>query len=275
MDFTAGDLYHRQRDLHDRFGGQRQGGMSTPKRHSVIFLFTGEGGAEHGYRDEFKPDGTYHYTGEGQRGDMEIVRANRALLEHRADGKRVHLFEAVGGGNVRYVGEVSYLGHHHEERPDTEGRLRQAVVFELALDAESWSEPEVVREPENPYSRRSLWRKPLDELRRLAQTGVDTGADPVVRRQVVRLRSEAVRVYVLKRAGGTCEGCGEAAPFLTRDRRPYLEPHHTTRLADGGPDHPAHVIALCPTCHRRVHHAHDGDAYNASLIEKLGRIEPD
>ena len=110
MEFEVGEVYNRRRAVHGRYGGQPQGGMSTPKDHPVIFLFTGEGGAEHGYRDEFKPDGTYHYTGEGQRGDMSFVRSNRALRDHQADGKRVHLFEAIGGGDVRYVGEVTYLG---------------------------------------------------------------------------------------------------------------------------------------------------------------------
>ena len=42
-------------------------------------------------------------------------------------------------------------------------------------------------------------------------------------------------------------GCGAEGPFPTRalPERPYLEPHHTDRLSDGGPDHPARVIALC------------------------------
>ena len=82
-------------------------------------------------------------------------------------------------------------------------------------------------------------------------------------------------MYVLKRADGMCEGCEAQAPFVTKRKRPYLEPHHTTRMSDGGPDHPAHVIALCPTCHRRVHHAHDGDEYNEALVRKLSLIEPD
>src|SRR6266545_2838223 len=35
-----------------------------------------------------------------------------------------------------------------------------------------------------------------------------------------------------------------------------------------------HVIALCPTCHRRVHHAADGENYNGELRVKLDAIEP-
>jgi hypothetical protein len=34
----------------------------------LIFIFTGESGETYGYRDEFRPDGTFWYTGEGQTG---------------------------------------------------------------------------------------------------------------------------------------------------------------------------------------------------------------
>ena len=132
MEFEVGRIYNRRRDIHDKYEGQRQGGMSTPRNYPVIFLFTGAGGAEHGYRDEPKPDGTYHYTGEGQSGDMASARANRALRDHQSDGKRVHLFEALGGGNVRYISEVAYLGHHREEHPDTHGDLQRYPVGTIA-----------------------------------------------------------------------------------------------------------------------------------------------
>lgn len=273
MEFEVGEVYNRRRDVHGRYGGQPQGGMSTPKDYPVIFLFTGEGGAEHGYRDEFKPDGTYHYTGEAQRGDMSFVRSNRALRDHRAEGKRVYLFEAIGGGDVRYIGEVTYLNHHLEERPDTEGSLRQAIVFELELEPDTAAPDTAVREPGRSYSARGLRKKSLEDLRRLALAGASRSAPVTERRQNVRARSEAVRLCVLKRADGACEGCSKPAPFVTKRKQPYLEPHHTTRVADGGPDHPAHVIALCPTCHRRVHHAHDGGEYNRTLIQKLAQIE--
>src|SRR5262249_23883287 len=86
-------------------------------------------------------------------------------------------------------------------------------------------------------------------------------------------RSWAVRNYVLARANGKCEACGASAPFLRADGTPYLEPHHLRRLSDGGPDHPAHVIALCPNCHRRVHVGVDGETYNAKLIASMAAIE--
>ncbi len=45
-------------------------------------------------------------------------------------------------------------------------------------------------------------------------------------------------------------------------------------LSDGGPDHPSFVIALCPTCHRRVHYGFDGLEYNEDLVAKLESLEP-
>ena len=45
----------------------------------------------------------------------------------------------------------------------------------------------------------------------------------------------------------------EDAPFLDRNREPYLEEHHIKRLADGGTDTIDNVVAICPNCHRRMH----------------------
>jgi 5-methylcytosine-specific restriction protein A len=88
-------------------------------------------------------------------------------------------------------------------------------------------------------------------------------------RRLLYLRSEAVRRYVLARAGGSCESCGQPAPFLTARGQPYLEPHHTRRLSDGGPDDPHFVGALCPSCHREIHHGLHGSAKNDALIRTI------
>ncbi len=82
-----------------------------------------------------------------------------------------------------------------------------------------------------------------------------------------------MREYVLQRANGVCEACGTAAPFNARDGRPYLEPHHVRRRADGGPDHPRWVAGICPNCHRRVHSGEDGEAYNVMIADRIGEIE--
>jgi hypothetical protein len=80
-------------------------------------------------------------------------------------------------------------------------------------------------------------------------------------------RSKAVKDYVLMRAGGQCEACKKKAPFVRANGTPYLEPHHTTRLSDGGADHPRYVGAICPDCHREIHYGKDGVEKNKDLQE--------
>jgi len=53
-----------------------------------------------------QPDGTFRLSSEGQVGDMQMIRGNRAIRDHEADGKKLHLFEMVRKGEVQYLGEV-------------------------------------------------------------------------------------------------------------------------------------------------------------------------
>ena len=101
--FIQGHVY-RRRDLHDQYGGQRQGGISTPSQHQLILLFTGESGEQHGYADGWSADGLFLYTGEGQQGDMAFIRGNAAIRDHIDNGKDLHLFAQVKKGYVRYLG---------------------------------------------------------------------------------------------------------------------------------------------------------------------------
>lgn len=101
-----------------------------------------------------------------------------------------------------------------------------------------------------------------EKLRELAYAASETSQIFSQAKRNIYQRSNDVRIYVLVRAKGKGEGCGVAAPFLRLDGSAYLEPHHLRRLSDGGPNYPAHVIALCPNCHRRVHRGGDGKFYN-------------
>jgi len=180
---------------------------------------------------------------------MRYVSGNRAIRDHAGDGKDLHLFKQVRKGYVQYVGQMVCTGSSYKEAPDTQGRIRKAIVFELTpieefvqLQEEEDSETETLLD---------------DSLETLRQKALAESAEASTRR-----RSKAIRVYVLKRASGVCEGCGSPAPFKKASGQPYLEPHHTRRLADGGPDHPRWVVAVCPNCHRRAHHAADAAKYN-------------
>lgn len=268
--YEPGRVYNRRRDIHDRFNGEggRQSGIITFATHGLVAIVSGESGLVHGYVDRWRDDGAFEYFGQGQIGDMQMIRGNGAILRHSAEGKSLLLFEEVAGG-LRFVDEMVYEGHHIERKPDRTGAERDAIVFELRRLSAVVEEVEAV-------STTAVEPPPADltSLRNRALAAAHTGAAGMLGgARTVYQRSRDVRSYVLARARGACEGCGAPAPFLRADGSPYLEPHHTLRVSDGGPDHPRHVIALCPNCHRRVHAGADGATYNASLIVRLDTIE--
>jgi hypothetical protein len=113
----------------------------------------------------------------------------------------------------------------------------------------------------------------IDELRKVAMLSARSVIPAKKVTANYRARSLAIRLYVVSRANGKCENCGKPAPFCRADGSPYLEPHHTVRLSDDGPDHPARVIGLCPNCHRRAHYAEDAGPFNGSLKKKVRQIE--
>ena len=271
MEFEPGKVYRRQ-EIHDEMGGQRYGGISTPVGSPTVLLFTGEAGEQHGYHDGFQDSGTFLHTGEGQVGDMEMKGGNLAIRDHQQSGKDLHLFEIARKGYVRYLGRASCLGYEEVQAPDKNGNCRRAYVFELGLEDGGSSGSPVEIEDVTKVSNR-LWKLSLTALRVRALREPPKTDSNATRKTGVQERSEAVRVYVLRRADGKCEGCNSPAPFDFTDGQPYLEAHHIRRVADRGPDHPAWVIALCPNCHRRVHYGKDGNLFNQELTLRAARIE--
>lgn len=85
-------------------------------------------------------------------------------------------------------------------------------------------------------------------------------------------RDPAVVAWVLNLASGICESCGCEAPFLTGDDKPFLEVHHVRKLADNGSDTVENAVAVCPNCHRALHHAVNRLARTQSLYEKVDRL---
>ncbi len=262
--FTPGQIY-RRRVLHSLYGGQEQGGISTPSNHPFIMLFTGESGISHGYEDGWTEDGIFLYTGEGQVGDMSFVRGNRALRDHLQDSKDVHLFQHVEKGLVRYVGQMIVTGYSERMGPDTAGRSRRTIVFEL-VPAEDASARDAVHAGTDVAP---LVNLPDNELWRIAEHPGDYGATPEERWQTSRRRSGALHAYVRRRANGYCEGCGNTAPFVTANGVPYLEVHYLRRPSDVGPESPTWVAALCPNCHRRVHLGADAAEYRSRIISRI------
>jgi hypothetical protein len=125
------DQVYRRIDLHERYGGQRQGGISTPLQHKLIFLFSSVRGEQYGYTDGWIEDGKYLYTGEGQIGDMQFKGGNLAVRDHFENAEEIHLFEYVRVGHVRYVGQMRFENYQIRDGLDKNEHPRKIIVFTL------------------------------------------------------------------------------------------------------------------------------------------------
>lgn len=263
--FVVGRHYNRRNDIHGQFAGQQQGGIVTPSNHNVVIIITGKAGSHYGYEDQHLPDGRFDYYGEGQVGDMEMVRGNKAIRDHAMLGKDLLLFESLGKGkDLNFLGSFICESWRWGQSPDRNDDMRKAIIFELR-NLENIVEAVDDEQPVPAVD--------LAAMRDLARQAAGSREGKASTRTIYE-RSRHVRDYVLARANGYCEGCGCQAPFLRVNGQPYLEPHHIRRVSDGGPDDPAFVIALCPTCHREVHHGQGGSTYNDTLLKKMPSIEP-
>ncbi|MHA7678581.1 HNH endonuclease [Cupriavidus sp. PET2-C1] len=270
--FSLGKIYDRRADIHLPFGGSWQSGIAPSGTAHAIFIFTGDSGEQYGYVDGRDELGVFSYTGEGQVGDMTFTRGNLAIRDHAENGRALHLFKSLGKGKGQeYLGEHAYAGHSIRRAPDKNGDRRDVIVFQLV--------PVALLDDENGPSfdkeSRTAPASSLEEARKRAMEAFhgsqgETGKTAL---RTLYQRSKQVKDYVFLRAQGKCESCLQPAAFLRKDGSPYLEPHHTTRVSDGGLDHPRHVAAICPTCHRHIHHGLGGLQKNLELIEAIAAKE--
>jgi 5-methylcytosine-specific restriction protein A len=264
--FVEGRVYNRRLDIHGRFRGQQQGGIITPSdRKFPIIIITGAEGGAHGYDDRQRADGTFEYFGEGQVGNMEMVRGNEAIRSHSETGRDLLLFRKQRDG-LRYLGQFVFENFHIEDAPDTTGQMRNAIVFELRPF-------EAVETAEDQAGEIAHGNLDLRELRRMAIDAASSNPRRGERLASVFERSRLICAYVFARANGICECCGSPAPFSRVDGTPYLEAHHIRRLTDGGPDDPRTMIGVCPNCHRRAHSGGDRTELNDRMLRIVSDLE--
>lgn len=270
--FEIGQSYKRT-DLHEKYGGQRQSGISSPQNWPFLLLFTGKSGSQFGYTDTWQ-DGLFLYTGEGQSGDMQFKMGNKAIRDHVKDGKALHLFEQQREGHVRYNGQFALASYEYREGQDKDQRPRRTIVFHLrSVSPEKDDSGDSVFELKQGGLECSI--DDLEAMRRKAYAAASEIPETNTRDSTRRFyqRSADVRAYVLARSRGVCEACEKAAPFVRKNGTPYLEPHHTHLISESGPDHPRWVGAICPNCHREIHHGREGGPLNTQLQMRLLSLE--
>ncbi|MFC9243228.1 restriction endonuclease [Streptomyces sp. NPDC057136] len=130
-DLEPGNVIERKQ-LHVKFGGRTQGGIGPSARTPNVMIFTDPiAGEKHGYYDGWMSDGLFHYSGEGQAGDQRMLSGNASILNHRAEGRALRVFEGARG-HVTYLGEFTVEGWYEADAPETgDGPLRKVIVFRL------------------------------------------------------------------------------------------------------------------------------------------------
>lgn len=158
-DIEVGEQLPRT-ELHSRWGGAPRGGIEPAIRAESVFVFSKPAVSSlYGYNyDGWQPDGTFHYTGDGQVGDqLTTTGGNKSLLDASGLGRAIRLFDTVGP-LVTYVGEMELVGeppYFHAEAPDRDGETRSVLVFRLrpigdvhrVVETEADEEPTVIDVP--------------------------------------------------------------------------------------------------------------------------------
>lgn len=196
-----------------------------------------------------------HYTGQGKKGNQELTRANKKLLESKSNDTRVYLFEVYKEHEYVYQGEVELVGLPYQViEEDEDGIERYVWKFPLKKVDGSFSFPISEKQYLEIEKSKNKQIKKLNEHQiKEKALKVDGIVDA---KQVIttnRSRNPYVSKYVKNRANGKCDLCGKEAPFKNEDDSPYLESHHVITLSENGPDVVYNAVALCPNCHRKIH----------------------
>ena len=121
-----------RKELHKSIGGSNQGGICPTTTGHILLFSDPKQGEQFGYFNGWDGD-TYLYYGQGPEGDMEFNRNNKALENHKIDGRRIHLFKGAKG-------EVVYENQFEldEDRPydliedlDKNDDARVSIIFRL------------------------------------------------------------------------------------------------------------------------------------------------
>lgn len=138
-------------EVHDLVGGNRQYGIVTLTDAADILLFSNpKNGSIYGYdvHEGLQEDGSFAYTGEGQRGPQTFTRGNLAIRDSAANGRPIRLF-TVAGTRATYVGEYTTgePTYRLQTIPDIDGEPREGIIFNLVpVDAR----PELLADPREP-----------------------------------------------------------------------------------------------------------------------------
>lgn len=231
-----------------------QGGMRRSHTTNALVLICDQTGSSI-YEDKWTDNGQILiYTGMGQEADQVLEGTqNNTLFNSGTNGVSIYLFEVFKRGEYTYRGAVRLVDEPYQiEEKDLFGTERLVWKFKLAPISGSVIVPQEIIEKNEVEKLKQIKNVTLEELEEKANEFSGESSQ----RKVVSVhysRNAYVSQYTKERAKGVCQLCEEKPKFNGLDGKPYLESHHVTHLSRGGRDSIDNCVALCPSCHKKVH----------------------
>lgn len=197
-----------------------------------------------------------------------------------AQGDYVHRLRSLAQevGHTPTMDELQSVGMYHPSlkqlfgsvdiamreaglEPNEPGRPPKALPRDFADDDLPTANPEVL----------------VGRARRIQLTGISEVPRGQPAPQRVSITSSAfyrdprVVAWVLSAADGYCEACGQPG-YEVDDGARFLEVHHVVDLARGGPDTVANAVAVCETCHGKLHRWVNREQLREDLYAKVRRL---
>jgi 5-methylcytosine-specific restriction protein A len=281
--FRKENFYQRTELLKFIGSKQPQSGILWNKEGSDTIIVTtgGRHTKRAGYSDDLQEDGSWIYTGQGEKGDQKPHSFANSLLTNQE--KKVLLFSAMEP-NAQQVKERG----NHKKLYQYEGLFKvKSWTLELQVDGKRNGDKLVkcILQPINKFdNQEQVTQNPLEnvilepsEFYNLRKKALKNSNKPSKPNSIVlteyQTRSVEIKKYALLRSHGICENCGKDAPFLNSNNIAFLEVHHIFSLADDGPDHPINVAAICPNCHREAHYGKEKETLKDRLAKKIREKE--
>lgn len=232
------------------FGCGMQGGIRKSQTTNTLVIFLNHTNAL--YEDIWIDNNIILYKGITQSKENLLGNnLNKALYESKQNGVSVHLFESFICGEYLYRGQVELI--NTPELSVKEEQLSENTkiyIFPLRLKINKPVKIELIEHAAD-LQNEQIRMMADDELKRKAECLRKGGFREVIVKKY--LSNPFVSQYTLRRSNGICDLCNSKAQFVDKNNQPYLEVHHVKPLSENGLDSIDNCVALCPTCHRKLH----------------------
>ncbi|WP_207710126.1 HNH endonuclease [Litoreibacter roseus] len=196
-----------------------------------------------------------------------------------SDFERLRL--AIGRKSAAFQNTSKSTGNNTKKmhlivRSPSAAAMSQKALEELftgRAELSNWTEQPT--DDEEELRRRVLKARRLARMKRGSRSTTPDGQRNVKKISGASnrfVRDPNVIAWVLEEASGTCDACGQNAPFERDDGDPYLEVHHVRPLSEGGPDTIDNALACCPNCHRELHFGRQRHRFRLEVVHRINRL---